>query len=149
MPNWITNIVHIEMKLDEEESNYEEQKAKLNKLYKKLKGKNQIFDFDAVIKSPKNKEVGSCSGKHKDGEVCWYEWNTENWGTKWNAADTKYLMDSYDDDSLVFEILVKFETAWNTPEPIFKKLAKDFRVRATWKDEGDDEWHNWEEVAYV
>lgn len=138
MPNWTTNIVHIETTKEDDE---------LNTLYKSLKTDKSDFDFNAIISQPRNIEQGNCSGEHKDGEVCWYDWNVENWGTKWNSKDVKYLMDSYDDDTTVYEILVKFETAWNYPEPILKEIAKKYRVRLTWKDEGSDDWHDWLEVS--
>lgn len=49
----------------------------------------------------------------KYGFPTWYEWRIANWGTKWNAFDTEIL--SNDE--------VKFQTAWNCPEEIFKALS--------------------------
>lgn len=145
MPNHVTSIVEITCKYNEDESNYDEQHAKINKLYKKLK-KNGGFDFNAVIKTPKEIFQGSLRQKERDkyGENNWYDWNTKNWGTKWNAYEVHYLNNSYDDDTEVFDILVKFDTAWSIPAPIFEKLSEDFNVQVTWKDEMDDEWTGWE-----
>ena len=140
MPNWITNIVHIES------DDYEEEESSLSSLYKQLKTDESDFDFNAIVKQPWNLEKGNCSGQHKDGEVCWYGWNIQNWGTKWNSEAVSYLMDTYDDDKTVFEILVKFETAWSPPMPVLEKLSENFKVRFTWKDEGSDDWHNWQKI---
>lgn len=46
----------------------------------------------------------------------WYDWRCREWGTKWNAYDTKSLC-SY---------MVEFLTAWNTPREIIRKLSKMF-----------------------
>lgn len=51
------------------------------------------------------------------GHAGWYEWNIENWGTKWGAYG--YEPRPSKPGKLVF----KFETAWSFPEPIFRKLA--------------------------
>jgi hypothetical protein len=51
----------------------------------------------------------------KHGYTSWYDWSIENWGTKWNAYQTK-LEDEY----------VKFETAWGHPFPVIKALSEKF-----------------------
>lgn len=50
----------------------------------------RIIDFGILIPQPDNLEQDSCSGTHAPGVVCWYEWNPENWGTKWNGYNYKY-----------------------------------------------------------
>jgi hypothetical protein len=45
----------------------------------------------------------------------WYNWNIENWGTKWNASDV-YISDG----------VIDFETAWSPAEPVIASLAKRF-----------------------
>lgn len=45
----------------------------------------------------------------------WYNWQVDNWGTKWNA-----------NESLFFGNLVWFQTAWSFAEPILKKLSELF-----------------------
>lgn len=76
----------------------------------------KVVDFEMVIPSPPNKETGGCSGKHEDGVVCWYEWNVQNWGTKWGAYDLEIRDDS----------TVKFETAWSHPLPVMEALSRKF-----------------------
>lgn len=76
------------------------------------------FDFKKIIVPPENMEQGGCSGKHEDGVVCWYEWNVENWGTKWGAYD----FDEYSKYDKEFS----FQTAWSQPVPIIEKLSTMF-----------------------
>ena len=52
------------------------------------------------------------AGKVKYGFSSWYYWRLENWGTKWNAYET-----DFDEEYL------DFQTAWDTPLPIFEKMA--------------------------
>ena len=51
------------------------------------------------------------------GCVDWYDWDCENWGTKWNATE-----------ATVDGNMVTFWTAWSAPEPIFKALANRFKT---------------------
>lgn len=50
----------------------------------------------------------------KYGASTWYDWCWDNWGTKWNANEPYWQgMD-----------FVSFNTAWNAPENIYKKLSE-------------------------
>lgn len=53
------------------------------------------------------------AGKVKYGFSSWYYWSIENWGTKWNAYETDFE-----------EEYLYFQTAWDTPLPIFEKIAE-------------------------
>lgn len=52
------------------------------------------------------------AGKVKYGFSSWYYWRLENWETKWNAYET-----DFDEEYL------HFQTAWDTPLPIFEKMV--------------------------
>ena len=54
------------------------------------------------------------SNYEKYGCTTWYGWSNRNWGTKWNACDTKIL----DNDSIMFD------TAWSNPEPVMEELGE-------------------------
>lgn len=54
----------------------------------------------------------------KYGFPTWYEWSIENWGTKWDV--------DADFECYGGTIELHFDTAWNTPVPIFKKLSEQF-----------------------
>lgn len=45
----------------------------------------------------------------------WYDWNVSNWGTKWNASETRILRDE-EHDSLCFQ------TVWSHPKEELIKL---------------------------
>lgn len=58
------------------------------------------------------------------------DWNRENWGTKWDAYNC--------DTSAVPEGILRFETAWAAPMPVFQKLIEKFpaeRIELLWADE--------------
>ena len=51
------------------------------------------------------------------GAEDWYEWNIQNWGTKWNASSTSIQI--LEDD--LFH--VRFNTAWSPPIEWIKKIV--------------------------
>ena len=55
--------------------------------------------------------------KKKFGYTDWYDWQVNNWGTKWNPSEV-YWGETND--------FVSFNTAWSTPFPILLKLSKKF-----------------------
>lgn len=129
MPNWITN--NLEVKHEDPK-----QIAWLSKCFKK-----GTIDFEKITPPPAKMFRGDLGEKErkyckKKGIPTWYDWQSENWGCKWNARDggivkkTKYM------------IVFTFLTPWSPPEPILEKLKKmGFEVRGIWKDEGDDTIH--------
>ena len=58
----------------------------------------------------------------KHGTASWYEWNCNNWYTKWNASNVS--MKREDDTTL----LAFLATAWGPPYPIFEELAKKYNT---------------------
>lgn len=48
------------------------------------------------------------------GYVSWYHWSIDNWGTKWNSYEIEYINDNQ----------VTFQTAWNFPYPVIRKLSE-------------------------
>lgn len=72
-------------------------------------------DFNTLVPSPPNKEAGDCSQNHEPGEICWYTWNVDNWGTKWNGYETERE-----------EGRLLFQTAWSHPLPVIHALSKKF-----------------------
>lgn len=60
----------------------------------------------------------------------WYDWNCENWGSKWDVRDLQVEWEEAD------EIHLSFSTAWSPIVPIFQHLEKlGFEVNAEYKDE--------------
>jgi len=78
-------------------------------------------DFKKVIPQPDNIFNGDLGQKEeemcrKEGRPTWYDWNIDNWGTKWGGYDYKKL------DENVF----KFDTAWSSVPKIIYKICEEF-----------------------
>jgi hypothetical protein len=102
-----------------------------------------LLSFELIVPSPPNKEVGGCDGEHEDGVVCWYQWNLENWGTKWSSTEHTYFnlrwFEKYGESREVYgRVDLVFETAWSAPTPIFEAIEKrwDVTVHCVTQDEG-------------
>ena len=97
MPNWCYNEMTITGKPKD-----------IHKLIKQVKDDESVFSFEKVIPMPKSE---------KDN---WYNWRVANWGTKWNADIQYETLDQWENG----EIFIEFNTAWDTPMPIIKKLSE-------------------------
>ena len=77
----------------------------------------------------------------------WYNWNLENWGTKWEARIYDYYRDAN-------EINVSFETAWCPPITLYEWMIKnDWEVNAYYHEPGqgfagnfckEDDYHEYD-----
>ena len=95
--------------------------------------KRLVVDFNLIVPQPENMETGGCTGTHAPGVVCWHQWNSNNWGTKWNAYDTIVELD----EETGFGI-IKMETAWSHPFPVMEALMNKFpedTFYVEWADE--------------
>ena len=55
----------------------------------------------------------------------WYNWNVQNWGTKWGARDAWH--DRTDNDKIIEgDTSYNFDTAWGPASPVIAALAKQF-----------------------
>lgn len=50
------------------------------------------------------------------GHATWYNWNTENWGTKWNCFSCEKEADN----------IFTFETAWSNVSELIRKISESF-----------------------
>ena len=124
----------------------EQQEALLKKLTKRLESEESVFDFEKIVPSPdwdntpnedgelpseveeiRNKSNGllvmsikkfPSTGKSDDR---WYNWNCENWGTKWNAGNAEVYVCEYGD-----HVQFKFQTAWAAPVEILLALREQY-----------------------
>ena len=129
MPN------HVYQKIRISDWNYTE---KFKEQKKKILNDENLFDFNLLIPQPENIFNGSLGNDER--QMCidenrsnWYDWNSENWGTKWNAYATKVFTN--DNDTLEFT----FQTAWNIPQPIIDvlfDLFSDCEIHYLAVDEG-------------
>ena len=108
MPNWTANNVLFVGERD-----------RLETLKDMLKSKDNDFDFNNIVPMPKNIYRGSLGTveDEKYGKNNWYHWRIDNWGTKWNAVDTRVELN---DGSLYYT----FDTAWDCPREIVNALMR-------------------------
>jgi hypothetical protein len=93
-------------------------------------GKDQQFDFNAVIPMPK--EIREAADKRENDD--WYDWSVANWGCKWSAFEVESLTDG--DHANTF-IGIRFDTPWDPPRGIVKKLVESgFEVSGVFFNEG-------------
>lgn len=129
MPNYVYQKIIIS------DYNYSE---RFKDLKKKIINEDGYFDFNLLIPQPENIFKGPLGDEERrmcieQNKPNWYDWNKDNWNTKWNACNTEIIRN--DDDTLEF----KFSTAWNTPDPIIKKileLSKGFYFKYVAVEEG-------------
>ena len=79
------------------------------------------LSFNRLIPRPTNIYSGMLSDDEKEkygAENCWYDWNCDHWGTKWDAYDQSIKMPS----KTVLNI--GFMTAWCPPINYLEALAQ-------------------------
>ena len=100
-------------------------------------GTGDNFDFNRLIPAPAHMYRGSLGmDDDKDFPCNWYDWQSEHWGTKWNAYD----FSSGIDGDCAF---IQFDTAWAAPFPIIAAFANAFPTLAfehSYFDEGYNFW---------
>lgn len=75
----------------------------------------------------------ACKAYEETGYIYWYDWQCENWGTKWNAYECNKLSDNQ------FE----FDTAWSGVPEMIKEISSQFPyVKIEYKYSDEDTGHN-------
>jgi len=111
MPNWSFNTAEINGS-----------KKDIQSFLEKAKGENGVLDFNSFIPQPDNIFRGDLGTEEKrkckeQGVPNWYDWNIDNWDTKWNACDA-YIEEDKDN------IRISFNTAWSPPYKVFVAVVK-------------------------
>jgi hypothetical protein len=107
MPNWCSNEVIIS-------GDKKEIKKLKDKAFKKNKDGAEIFQFNNLIPRPKKEEKN------------WYNWNINNWGTKWDVEATSH----YEDET---SLEMEFDTAWGPPAGVFYQIKNEFpNLQISW-----------------
>ena len=91
----------------------------------------QTMDFEKIIPPPANmfrenlgeKERKECAEK---GIPNWYDWQSEHWGTKWNACGCEEVILTPFEHMPYTEAIYRFDTAWSTPEPVIRRIIEDW-----------------------
>lgn len=101
-----------------------EDSAKAEKVWKGMQTSDGNFSFEKVIPSPKTEK--ECPEKYRNSVsgnnpskpwFDWYKWNTDNWGTKWDASAEPYTGGNS----------ISFETPWSKPsDKVFQAIADTF-----------------------
>ena len=74
-------------------------------------------------------------------DIRWYDWRSENWGTKWDVPKNEIDVEPINNGSIV----VEFHTAWSAPYPIYKKFRDKFKdVKIEWWALDEDDQTNGE-----
>ena len=125
MPNWTTNYVtlrHFSTK-------------KIKALKEELK-KEYPEILNHLRPQPDNIFTGNLGDKEREecikkGIPNWYDWNCENWGTKWDARRVDLINETAN------TVDIQFDTAWSPPLEWFDYICSEgWRVHARYKDEG-------------
>lgn len=94
------------------------------------------FDFEKIVPMPENIFRGNLGQKEREmyGADNWYDWSCKNWGTKWNSYSGEWYNEGES---------IQFDTAWSTPEPIYRALTRkfpnlDFEVKFADEDMGNN-----------
>jgi len=98
MPNWCSNVLVVK---SFEEEDLAEWKAAFIE--------DDEFTWERWFPTPKDLPDNG-----------WYDWNIENWGTKWGPNEA-YVNNEYCDS-----VIVSFETAWGPPEGVIRRMGKKF-----------------------
>jgi hypothetical protein len=67
--------------------------------------------------------------RRKYGHSNWYDWNCNNWGTKWDCSDSHYTEE---------DKILQFQTAWACPDKIIaemKLMFPDLKFNGNYADE--------------
>lgn len=95
----------------------------------KFETEGRDFDFNHFIPQPENIFRANLSfDKQQElkesGIPDWYNWNNDNWGTKWNVAVDDVNVCVYNDGSA--DVFYTMRTAWAFPTPVIEQMIRDY-----------------------
>ena len=119
MPNWFYFDLQVEGKQEDVQEFVKNVKGT-----EKYETEGRDFDFNHFIPQPDNIYRGSLSFKDEErlkeeGIPSWYNWNTQNWGTKWNASVDDIF---YEEGST--KAVYRLSTAWAFPSPVINTMLE-------------------------
>ena len=103
--------------------------------------KEKIDALVAVLEDKENQQVFQhLRPRPESEEDNWYEWNCNNWGTKWDISVIDW--ERYD----VETVWISFETAWAPPLELYQFLFEnDWHVDAVYHEGGMGYCGKWED----
>jgi hypothetical protein len=131
MPNWVYNSVSISGDQEHLDAFVAKATAPHPETFDEATGKvvytdKPEFSFWNFIAPPKEAiESGEYFGIHgysegeKKGDTTnnWYNWNNENWNTKWDACDIDL------GSTVGGSLRISYNTAWSIPEPVIEAMV--------------------------
>ena len=124
MPNWFNFSLEVSGKKEDVQEFVQNVKGS-----KGYDTEGYEFDFNHFIPQPDNifrGNLGLNEEKYcKDNNLPnWYNWNVDNWGTKWNAnIDDSYWVSELEK---VSSFRYDMATAWADPRPIIVKMIEKY-----------------------
>jgi hypothetical protein len=113
MPNWCENTITIKGKAQQ-----------VNDIYQRLI-KDDAEEGLCSILYPQPKDMFTGNLGQKEREECqekgipnWYDWQTSNWGTKWDTCDGDWKYEDADDGEAI--LTGNFQTAWGPPIGVYE-----------------------------
>jgi hypothetical protein len=144
MPNWVYNSISITGDVKK----LKQIKDLLGKPYKGLENReinflNLIAPPDEAWSAYANPDEQMLSQEAKQANPYnWYDWNCQNWDTKWNACETNAEL--FEDSQ---QLVLHFSTAWSPPVPVVEALAQacinlNLEMNYRWEEEQGfgEEW---------
>lgn len=125
MPNWCSNTLIIEG--EPKELSRLMKKVEITKSEATDEHYQSVFSCHRVIPRPI---------KENDN---WYNWNTENWGSKWDLSDPQLDNSEWENGVIRYT----FESAWSPVIPVVEALAKEHKkvtITYTYYEGGCDFW---------
>ena len=125
MPNWCSNELIIEGK-PKELSRLMKQ-VEITKSEATDEHYESVFACHRVIPRPVNESDN------------WYNWNIENWGSKWDLSDPRLDNSEWENGVIRYT----FESAWSPVIPVVQALAKEHKkvtITYNYYEGGSDFW---------
>lgn len=156
MPNWVSNGIVIEGS----DTDVQEFLEKAKKVHEAPSGyridEDDSFRFWNFIPVPKevwdeyypNGEGSLSMDDQKRNPNNWYDWNINNWGTKWEACrpSTDFELNHTHKTGTAH---IEFDTAWAPPEFVFQAMVAQhpnlkFKIRSVEEQGWGMEWRGWD-----
>lgn len=143
MPNWCNNTVEIQ----------HEDPAMIERVRKSFNEGallSEFFPCPAELhehESPIRDTELSTRFMEQYGATDWYNWQVQNWGTKWDIGADGYVAEDNDAG-----LTLTFDSAWSPPIGAYEKLLElGFNIRAFYYEPGmcyAGIWENGEDDCY-
>jgi hypothetical protein len=131
MPNWCDNTISISGPAE-----------KVSQIYQQLKTDDSIGLCQVLYPAPDDMFTGNLGEKErkdcaKKGIPNWYDWQTSNWGTKWDTADGDWQYEEAGDGEAILS--GSFQTAWAPPIGVYEhcdEAHNDLYIEAMYYEPG-------------